>query len=249
MREFFKIKFNKDIFLISTGNVFRILLVIAYSRLMTYFLDYEQLSKYFIVFSIYTFFSFIIIGSIGTYVNRKTIEWIQDKTLKDGLLKLLKNILVPIIIIAFFSVYFYSYIVYESANYSLLVCLLVCSLILFKTSNESIYPIFNLLNLNSKYIYFLILFNLLNLILSSLFVYTFDFSFQYWMLGLISSNFLIAIISWNSLGQEFILNNKSNLNYKEIYSFSSNILVGHVLIWILTDGFRFIAEYKFNSNN
>ena len=92
MREFFKIKFNKDVFLISTGNVFRILLVIAYSRLMTYFLDYEQLSKYFIVFSIYTFFSFIIIGSIGTYINRKTIEWVEDKTLKDGLLKLLKNI-------------------------------------------------------------------------------------------------------------------------------------------------------------
>ena len=83
MKEFFKIKFNKDIFLISIGNIFRIILVIAYSRLMTYFLDYDQLSKYFIVFSIYTFFSFIIIGSIGTYVNRKTIEWVQDKTLKD----------------------------------------------------------------------------------------------------------------------------------------------------------------------
>ena len=249
MTEFFKIKFNKDIFLISTGNIFRILLVIAYSRLMTYFLDYDQISKYFIVFSIYTFFSFIIIGSIGTYVNRKTIEWVQDKTLKDGLLKLLKNILVPIIIIAFFSVFLYSYIVYESVNYSLLICLLVCSLILFKTSSEGIYPIFNLLNLNSKYIFFLILFNLLNLILSSLFVYFFDFSFQYWMLGLISSNFLITVISWNSLGQEFKLNNKSSLNYKEIYSFSSSIIVGHFLIWVLTDGFRFIAEYKFSSDN
>ena len=249
MTEFFKIKFNKDIFLISTGNIFRILLVIAYSRLMTYFLDYDQISKYFIVFSIYTFFSFIIIGSIGTYVNRKTIEWVKDKTLKDGLLKLLKNILVPIIIIAFFSVFLYSYIVYESVNYSLLICLLVCSLILFKTSSEGIYPIFNLLNLNSKYIFFLILFNLLNLILSSLFVYFFDFSFQYWMLGLISSNFLIALISWNSLGQEFKLNNKSSLNYKEIYSFSSSIIVGHFLIWVLTDGFRFIAEYKFSSDN
>lgn len=249
MTEFFKIKFNKDIFLISTGNIFRILLVIAYSRLMTYFLDYDQISKYFIVFSIYTFFSFIIIGSIGNYVNRKTIEWVKDKTLKDGLLKLLKNILVPIIIIAFFSVFLYSYIVYESVNYSLLICLLVCSLILFKTSSEGIYPIFNLLNLNSKYIFFLILFNLLNLILSSLFVYFFDFSFQYWMLGLISSNFLIALISWNSLGQEFKLNNKSSLNYKEIYSFSSSIIVGHFLIWFLTDGFRFIAEYKFSSDN
>ena len=69
------------------------------------------------------------------------------------------------------------------------------------------------------------------------------------MLGLISSNFLIAIISWNSLGQEFTLNNKSSLNYKEIYSFSSNILVGHVLIWILTDGFRFFAENKFDTNS
>ena len=49
MTEFFKIKFNKDIFLISTGNIFRILLVIAYSRLMTYFLDYDQISKYFIL--------------------------------------------------------------------------------------------------------------------------------------------------------------------------------------------------------
>ena len=247
MRDFFNIKFNQDVFLISTGNFFRILLVIAYSRLMTYFLDYDQLSKYYIVFSIYTFFSFIIIGSIGTYINRKTIEWVEDKTLKDGLLKLLKNILTPILIIAFFLVFFYSYIVYDSVNYSLLICLLVCSLILFKTSNESIYPIFNLLNLNSKYIFFLLLFNLLNLILSSLFVYFFDFSFQYWMLGLISSNFLIAMISWNSLGQEFRLNNKSNLDYKEIYSFSSSILVGHALLWLLTDGYRFIAENKFNS--
>ena len=249
MTDFFKIKFNKDIFLISTGNALRIILVIVYSRLMTYFLDYDQLSKYFIVFSIYTFFSFIIIGSIGTYINRKTIEWVNDKTLKHALLNLLKNILMPIIIIAFLSVFIYSYIVYESINYSLLICLLVCSLILFKTSSEAIYPIFNLLNLNSKYIFFLILFNFLNLVLSSLFVYFFDFSFQYWMLGLISSNFLIAIISWNSLGQEFKLNNKSNLNYKEIYSFSSSILVGHVLIWFLTDGFRFIAEYKFSSDN
>ena len=66
MIDFFKLKYNKNIFLISAGNFLRILLVIAYSRLMTYFLDYEELSKYYIVFSIYTFFSFIIIGSIGT---------------------------------------------------------------------------------------------------------------------------------------------------------------------------------------
>ena len=68
------------------------------------------------------------------------------------------------------------------------------------------------------------------------------------MLGLISSNFLIAILSWKSLDKELKFNNTAKVNYKELYTFSSNILVGHVLIWFLTDGFRFIAENKFTAD-
>jgi O-antigen/teichoic acid export membrane protein len=249
MINFSHIKFNKDIFLISTGNIFRIFLVIGYSRLMTFYLNYEQLSKYYIVFSIYTFFSFIIIGSIGHYINRKTIEWINDNSLKDGLIKLFINLLIPITLFAFISVFIYTYLVYDSVSYSLIICLLICSLIIFKTSSESIYPIFNIINLNSKYIFFLLLFNLLNLILSTFFVYIFDFTFQYWMLGLVSSNILIAFISWRSLLDNFNLTRSSSINYQEIFSFSSNILIGHVLIWFLTDGFRLIAEQKFTTEN
>ena len=179
MIDFFKLKYNKNIFLISAGNFLRILLVIAYSRLMTYFLDYEELSKYYIVFSIYTFFSFIIIGSIGTYVNRKVIEWVNENTMKDALFELFKKILLPLTLIAFISVFIYTLFIYRSFEYSLLICILVSALIIFKTSSEAIYPMFNLLNFNNRYILFLILFNLLNLILSSLFVYFFDVSFQY----------------------------------------------------------------------
>ena len=45
--------------------------------------------------SVNNFFSFIIIGSIGTYINRKTIEWVEDKTLKDGLLKVSLERIIP----------------------------------------------------------------------------------------------------------------------------------------------------------
>ena len=249
MINFSHIKFNKDIFLISTGNIFRIFLVIGYSRLMTFYLNYDQLSKYYIIFSIYTFFSFIIIGSIGHYINRKTIEWINDNSLKDGLLKLFINLLIPITLFAFISVFIYTYLVYDSVSYSLIICSLICSLIIFKTSSESIYPIFNIINLNLKYIFFLLLFNLLNLILSTFFVYIFDFTFQYWMLGLVASNILITFISWRSLLNNFNFTRPSNINYQEIFSFSSNILIGHVLIWLLTDGFRLIAEQKFTTEN
>ena len=55
MIKLFRINFNKDIFIITIGNLIRIFLVIAYTRLMTYFLNYEELSKYYLIFSIYTF--------------------------------------------------------------------------------------------------------------------------------------------------------------------------------------------------
>ena len=247
MIKLFKLNFNKDIFIITTGNLIRILLVVAYTRLMTYFLSYEELSKYYLIFSIYTFFSYIIIGSVGLYINRKTLEWVEDKTLIDALTSLFKKILIPITLVAFLIVFFYTFIVYNSVNYSIIICLLIGSLILFKTSNESLYPIFNLLNLNYQYIRFVIVFNILNLVLSSIFVSFFDVKFQYWMLGLITSNFLIAIISWRSLNIHLKKSKKSNINYFEIFSFSSSLLLGHTLIWFLTDGFRFIAEQKFNS--
>ena len=163
MIKLFKLNFNKDIFIITTGNLIRILLVVAYTRLMTYFLSYEELSKYYLIFSIYTFFSYIIIGSVGLYINRKTLEWVEDKTLIDALTSLFKKILIPITLVAFLIVFFYTFIVYNSVNYSIIICLLIGSLILFKTSNESLYPIFNLLNLNYQYIRFVIVFNILNL--------------------------------------------------------------------------------------
>lgn len=247
MIKLFRINFNKDIFIITIGNLIRIFLVIAYTRLMTYFLNYEELSKYYLIFSIYTFFSYIIIGSIGLYINRKTLEWVEDKTLIDALISLFKKLLIPITLAAFLIVFLYTIVVYNSVNYSIVICLLVGSLIIFKTSNETIYPIFNLLNLNYQYIRFLIIFNILNLALSSVFVSFFDVKFQYWMLGLITSNFLIAIMSWRSLNIHLKKSKKSNINYFEIFSFSSNIILGHTLIWFLTDGFRFIAEQKFNS--
>tara|TARA_Y100000385_G_C12959765_1_gene579238 strand:- start:41 stop:916 length:876 start_codon:yes stop_codon:yes gene_type:complete len=69
------------------------------------------------------------------------------------------------------------------------------------------------------------------------------------MLGLVSSNILITFISWRSLLNNFNFTRPSNINYQEIFSFSSNILIGHVLIWLLTDGFRLIAEQKFTTEN
>ena len=49
-------RLNKDIVTLGIGNIIRFVLLVLYSRLQTYFLSYEELSKFYLVFSVYTFF-------------------------------------------------------------------------------------------------------------------------------------------------------------------------------------------------
>ena len=249
MSKFFKISFNEDIFFLGLGNIIRLILVISYSRLMTLFLSFEELANYYIVFSIYTFFSFIIIGSVGNYINRKTIEWYKENNLKSALKQIFIKFLFPLSIFSFLPVFVYSFYVYDSIKTSIIICALVFTLILFKTFNETVYPIFNIIRKNIKYVYFLLAFNLLNLLFSVLFVYFFGYNFEFWMLGLICSNLIVALLAWKNLFINSKIQNTLKLNIKELYNFSSNILIGHILIWFLTDGFRFFAENKFDTNS
>lgn len=244
-----KISIDNNIILLAGGNLLRVLLVIVYSRMQTFFLDYEELSKFYLVFSLYTFFSFIIIGSIGSYINRKTIEWLNNNTLKSALHQLFYKFLLPLSFIAFVTVFIYTFYMYNSVSYSLIICSLISGLLVIKTSNETIYPIFNIINKNKKYLFFLLLFNILNIGFSIFFVSYFEAKFQFWMTGLITSNFLVAFLAYSILKKEFQNSLKIKINIKELTSFSTSILVGHILIWFLTDGFRFIAENKIDSYN
>lgn len=245
----FKLNLNNDVISLGIGNLLRIILVILYSRLMTYYLSFQELSSYYIVFSIYTFFSFIIIGSIGTYINRKTIDWIKKNSLRSAFNQIFLKFLIPLSLLSVLFVFVYTFFSYNSISYSITICLLVFLLIIIKTSNETVYPIFNIINKNTKYVYFLILFNFLNLLFSVLFVNIFGYNFQFWMLGLILSNLFVLILSWNTLFPVSREQSIIKLNYKELYNFSSSILIGHTLIWFLTDGFRFVAENKFDPNS
>ena len=245
----FKLNLNNDVISLGIGNLLRIILVILYSRLMTYYLSFQELSSYYIVFSIYTFFSFIIIGSLGTYINRKTIVWIKKNSLRSAFNQIFLKFLIPLSLLSVLFVFVYTFFSYNSISYSITICLLVFLLIIIKTSNETVYPIFNIINKNSKYVFFLILFNFLNLLFSVLFVNIFGYNFQFWMLGLILSNLFVLILSWNTLFPGSREQSIIKLNYKELYNFSSSILIGHILIWFLTDGFRFVAENKFDPNS
>ena len=151
-------RLNKDIVTLGIGNIIRFVLLVLYSRLQTYFLSYEELSKFYLVFSVYTFFSFTIIGPIGVYVTRNIIEWYNSNQLIDALKKVYLKIIIPISFIALILISLSSLAIDFEANFIMLGGL-ISLIIIAKTGNELIYPFFNLIDKNTIYLILIILFH------------------------------------------------------------------------------------------
>tara|TARA_B110000263_G_scaffold250170_1_gene271130 strand:+ start:907 stop:2319 length:1413 start_codon:yes stop_codon:yes gene_type:complete len=235
------IELNKDIISLGVGNLFRFILLVIYSRLQTYFLSYEELSKFYLVFSLYTFFSFVIIGPIGIYVTRNIIEWYQSNQLISGLKSIYIKLILPISVLAFISIVTAGYFLNYDVNL-LIIGGIISLIIITKTANELIYPFFNLIDRNTIYLILIILFHLLNPLFSFLAIKLYEPTHTFWLLGLIFSNLFVAIIGWRILKKVSKEDKIINLDFKTLKTFSLYIMLGNILGWILTDGFRFVAE-------
>ena len=163
--KFFGLKINKDILILGLGNIPRFILLIVYTRLQTYFLDYENLSKFYLVFSIYTFFSFIIIGPVGLYVTRNILEWYKSNQLNNGLRKIFLKIIIPIALCAFIILSILGSVIEISFN-STYIALIIFFIIIAKTANELIFPVFNLIDKNLIYLFLVLVFHILNPVFS-----------------------------------------------------------------------------------
>jgi hypothetical protein len=238
----FGLNLNKDILILGLGNIPRFILLIVYTRLQTFFLDYENLSKFYLVFSIYTFFSFIIIGPVGTYVTRNILEWYKSNQINSGLKTIFLRIIIPIAIFALISISSLGSALEISSN-SIYIALIIFFIIIAKTANELIFPVFNLIDKNLIYLSLVLIFHILNPVFSVVIIKIYEPSFNFWLIGLILSNLVVAIIGWNIISK-LPQNNRVEINFKQLKSFSYYIMIGNILAWTLTDGFRFIAEVK-----
>ncbi len=241
------LKLNKDILILGLGNIPRFILLIVYTRLQTYFLDYENLSRFYLVFSIYTFFSFIIIGPVGTYVTRNILEWYKSNQINSGLRQIFLKIIIPIAICAFIILALLGS-AFEISPNSIYIALIICLIIISKTANELIFPVFNLIDKNLVYLFLVLVFHILNPVFSVVIIKIYEPTFGFWLTGLILSNLVVAIIGWNIISK-LPQNNTIKLNFKQLRSFSYYIMLGNILAWTLTDGFRFIAEVKIGLAN
>ena len=215
-------------------------------HLTTNLLGQEELGKVYYILSIQAFFALFLINPVGQYFNRKTNYWFQNKVVFSAYVKQSKYILY----ITFFSIVFL-YFLRDIWNISLenrtiaLISLLIAS----QSINQTIIPLFNMLNYRGYFVVLTILTSVLSVILSLIFVKTINNTAFSWLLGIVAGNFILLVISSVMFRKKIIggsTESDNNLefkwNKKDILRFSLPISVATLGMWFVNSGYRILVE-------
>ena len=190
---------RRDFAVIMLGRGLQAVALFAAIRLMTHVLSTEEVGRYYILLSLTSFFALFLVGPMGSYVTRKTHDWHRSGTMKRNL-------------------YLYWFYLLGVAAFAFLVLLLVKSLVgvgikvawfwlmvvvagslLFNSANLMVTGTLNLLGSRIAFVVFTLLTLWVGVGLSVFFVHNLSAQAEYWLAGLILSQFVIFLPAYRFL--------------------------------------------------
>ncbi len=241
-----KLNFRQDFLLLAFGNVIKIILTIIATRLVTFYLDYQNFANFILTISIYNFFSLATISPLGPYILTNASNFFEQKTLYSFYSKLFFKYIVPISIFSGVLLLSYNALWENSLNIIYLIPAIIL-LLIFKSSFEIINQYFNLLKKNLLFISFTLSTLFLNILFGVLFVNFFGNNFYSWLYGFVISNILCYFTAFLFFRNYYKKASNQEFKYNsEIFKFSSQILFINIIAWCIYDGSKFIGEYLFD---
>jgi hypothetical protein len=226
----------------------RILILVATNKLLTKQLDFQNLSSYYIVLSIYNFFGSIIIGPFGEYIIKIFFKTNSKYNIAFFLESFYKKLFLPIalmsLILLIIGLYFYFGL---TNNYFIEIPILISLMLVFRGIFDSNIYFINALGYYRGYS-ILITFNaLVYYILSFLLTKILQPTYFIWISGFVLSNIIFSTVTVYFLRAYAINKNSKHKFYfnSKIKKFVPSLIIINILLWFLTDGFRFLSEFKF----
>ena len=240
--------FNKRSAWIIFSSFTRIIILIAINKIMTKQLDFQNLSSYYLVISIYNFFGSIIIGPFGEYINKIFFKINSKHSTSFFLESFYKKLFIPVaataLIALIITLYFYFGI---TKNYFIEIPILISLMLIFRGIFDQNISFINALG-HYKWYSILITFNAIFYFIFSYLLTTYlKPTYFVWIAGFIFSNIIFSVISIYFFRTKTI-NNKSIHKFSfnsKLLKFVPSLLLTNMLLWFLTDGFRFFSEFNF----
>lgn len=234
---------NKMAIGLTIARAFQMTLLFLSIKLITLYLNEEQLGYYYSIGAFVSFFNLVFLSAPATYLTRHLYALNNNKKLLNSFFYLG----VWILLISFFSAFFLYFLnIYELFTIENIKIYIVLCLI-FSTFYRNVLNGFNTLLKPKLFIIFSSISVILGIVISFVLVFYFKTALS-WLTGTLIAEFIVFILAMKYFfvgKQEFERINTDKL--KEVFTFSYPLAFSSLFLWIQTQAFKIITEFRYSA--
>jgi O-antigen/teichoic acid export membrane protein len=231
------------------GRAAQFLLALAMVRVATTLLSPEEMGRVSLVLTSIAFFAFFLVNPVGMFINRRLHAWQASDTARHYLIRYV-NYLLLVALIAAMSLPFL--FMMGLADFGIPIgwlIFLVCGSLFFNTINQTAIPSLNLLGDSGSFILLSIATIAASFVCATLLVRMVQPSAQYWLLGLLLGQTLLAVIGTKILfarlkktGAPHAPPKINKRHLQGLFNFAWPVAIAAGLSWVQGQGYRYLME-------
>lgn len=233
---------------IIAGRLAQFLLALAMIRVATTLLSPEEMGKVSLTLTSIAFFAMFLINPVGMFINRRLHAWQASGMAKPYLIRYAGYLLLVAFIAAInISMLQMSGLISFGISTSWLI-LLACGSIFFNTINQTAIPSLNMLGYSGRFIFLTVASVAASFVCAVSLVQAFQPAAEYWLLGLLLGQTLLAVIGVKVLFarlQKVVDQRSSEISRRHIrilFNFGWPVAVAAGLAWVQSQGYRYFME-------
>lgn len=218
-------------------------------RVATTLLSPEEMGRVSLALTTTAFFALFLINPVGMFINRRLHAWQASGVARHYLIRYASYLLLVALIAAIgLPLLYMSGVVNFGISIGWLV-LLVCGSLIFNTINQTAIPSLNMLGDSGRFVLLSVATISASFFCATLLVQLVQPSAQYWLLGLLLGQSLLALVGtrvlFSRMQEPETLHAPTTIfkrHLKVLFSFAWPVAIAAGLGWVQGQGYRYILE-------
>lgn len=231
------------------GRAAQFLLALAMMRVATTLLSPEEMGKVSLVLTTIAFFAMFLVNPVGMFINRRLYTWQLSGVARRYLIRYAGYLLlVALIAAAGLPVLHAGGVAGFGISIGWLI-MLVCGSLFFNTINQTAIPSLNLLGDSGKFVALSVATIAASFAFATLLVQTVEPAAQYWLLGLLLGQTLLAAVGTRMLFLSLQEPRPSQAapvvsgrHVRVLFNFAWPVAIAAGLGWVQGQGYRYLVE-------
>lgn len=244
---------STDLKIIIVGRVLQISITLLAMRLLTTFLNADEVGNYYLLLGILAFFNLVLLNPPGMYFSRHLLQWKRSENLLNALFVFMIWMLIVSLVATGILWIIYDLFGYENKFRFSLYMLFMLGSIVISTTHRNVLFGSNTLGYRKIFVRYLLLTLLLGLLFSAGISYFYYPHALGWLLGVLLSEsvmvyfIFVFFIQKNRLSLYKIKTVLTRQKLKSIFLFTFPIGITTFLMWGQTIAYRFLVDAYYSA--